>query len=257
MNKQVYKENKNRKMVKQKTNNLLSTDIANLNITIDNYDVLKDINIKIAPKEITGIIGPNGAGKSTLLKAILGEIKYSGTITFIDKEHNIKKDTVIGYVPQFLDFDKGIPIRVVDFLMLSLTKAPICFYSSAKKRAKIVESLKLTEAENLIDKKIGVLSGGELQRVLLSFALHPEPDLLLLDEPVANIDENGISLFYKIVAELRDKLNLSIILVSHDLDTLITHSDKIAFLNKKIEYYGTPDKIFENDNFKKVFGKRI
>ncbi len=125
---------------------------------------------------------------------------------------------------------------------------------SRKLYAKIKEQLKLFSVEDCIDKQVGKLSGGQLQRVMLSIAVTPMPDLLVLDEPVSGIDENGVRDFYRLVDEMKHKHDLAVLLVSHDLELVRKYADKVVLLDNTILCQGTPAEVFENDSFKKVFG---
>ena len=193
-----------------------------------------NINFTINDGEIIGLLGPNGAGKSTLLKAILGEIPHTGEITFLDMKENSKKKIKIGYVPQSINVERHMPTTVYDMFASYISDVPVCFKKDKKIYDEIKEHLKLFGAEKLIDKGIGNLSGGELQRVLLAIATKPLPNLLILDEPVSGIDVNGIKDFYEIINRLKTKYDMSIILVSHDLELVRKYADKVILLDKEI-----------------------
>lgn len=234
---------------------LCCTKIQDFSVTIGKTEILKDINLHIHCGELTALIGINGAGKSTLLKALLGGIPHSGHITFVDGNKKLARKPTMGYVPQRLDFDYSSPVSVMDIFSAALNRRPVWFPISQSIRKKSLKSLSLVDGENLIDKRLGVLSGGELQKVLLALALEPIPDILLLDEPVSGIDQNGIKLFYETVSNLRREYDLSIILVSHDLHLVSKYADRIAFINNKtIECCGTPEEVFSNDKVIEVFG---
>ena len=123
-----------------------------------------------------------------------------------------------------------------------------------KKTEKIAkEALERVEAEDLLNKKLGALSGGELQRVMLALALNPMPDILLLDEPVSGVDRRGMNLFYEIVSKIRKKYDLTIILISHDFDAVKAYADKVILLDKKILKQGSPNDVFNSKEFKDSF----
>lgn len=234
---------------------LCYTKIKDFNVTIGKTVILQDINLHINCRDLTALIGANGAGKSTFLKALLGGIPYSGSVDFFHGNKKLTRKPTIGYVPQKLNFDYSSPVSVVDVFAAMLSSKPVWHSISKTIRQKAIDSLSLVNGENLIDKRLGVLSGGELQRVLLALALNPIPDILLLDEPVSGIDQNGLKLFYKIVSNLRRDYDLSIILVSHDLHIVSKYADCIAFINNKtVECYGTPDEVFSNNKVIDVFG---
>ena len=205
--------------------------------------------------ELTVVIGPNGAGKSTLLKAILGDVPHVGTIDLKETATGNQGSMKIGYVPQSLNIEREIPITVYDLFASFISKTPIWLCKSKKLYNKIYEQLKIFSVEDCIDKQVGKLSGGQLQRVMLSIAITPMPNLLILDEPVSGIDENGVRDFYRVVNELKTKYDLAILLVSHDLHLVKKYADKVILLDKTILCQGTPEEVYMNDNFKEIFGE--
>lgn len=234
---------------------LCCTKIINLGVTLNREEILRDVNLHIHCGDLTTIIGPNGSGKTTLLKAILGEVPHNGRLEFMDFKNKKTGRPLIGYVPQKLDFDGSSPMTVLDFFGAAHTKIPVWFGHSQKVRQRVKKSLVNVEVEHLIDRRLGALSGGELQRVLLALALDPVPNLLLLDEPVSGIDQNGLQVFYKLVSRLRKDYDLSIILVSHDLNMVKKYADRVVFLkDKTMECCGTPSEVFSNPQVRETFG---
>lgn len=233
---------------------LCCTKIQNFGVSKGKVEILRKVNLSIHCGELTALIGPNGAGKSTLLKALLGEIPHTGELIFLDEKGAHTGSPLIGYVPQQIDFDRDTPTSVLDLFMACKTTVPVWAYHPVKIRKLVLESLSRVQAENLIDRRMGDLSGGEMQRVLLALALDPIPDILLLDEPVSGIDEKGLRLFYSIVSDLRRNYDLSIILVSHDLALVAGYADRVAFLNKTIECCGSPEEVFHSEEFIDAFG---
>jgi len=228
--------------------------INNIGVKFGKEIALKNVNIHIHCGELTVIIGKNGAGKSTLLKAILGEIEHTGNITFVDQRDNLAKKIKIGYVPQSINVEKHMPTTVYDMFASCICHTPVCFKENSKVYNEIKEHLKLFGADGLIDKSIGDLSGGELQRVLISIATKPTPNLLILDEPVSGIDKNGIRDFYQIINRLKTEYDMAIILVSHDLELTKKYADKIVLLDKEVIKDGTPDEVFNSLEFRNRFG---
>jgi zinc transport system ATP-binding protein len=234
---------------------LCCTKIQNFGVIRSKIEILREINLHIHCGDLTAIIGPNGSGKSTLLKAILGEIPHSGELNFLDGKNQHSGRPLIGYVPQKLDFDYTSPVSVLDLFAATHTKLPVWFAHSKYIQKRAGESLAKVQAEHLLHRRLGELSGGELQRVLLALALDPIPDLLLLDEPVSGIDQNGLKLFYKTVSDLRESYDLSIILVSHDLPLVSKYADRVVFLNNKtVESCGTAEEVFNNEKVIDLFG---
>lgn len=233
---------------------LCCTKINNFGVKRGGIEILRKVNLHIHCGDLTAVIGPNGAGKSTLLKAILGEISHSGELQFLDANNGTTRPS-LGYVPQKLDLDSSSPTSVLDLFAAAHTNLPIWFRYPKRIRERVRESLARTHGEHLINKRLGDLSGGELQRVLLALALDPIPNLLLLDEPVSGIDQKGLELFYQTVSMLRKNYDLSIILVSHDLNLIAEYADRVAFVNNQtIECCGTPQEVFSNEKVIQTFG---
>lgn len=233
---------------------LCCTKIENFGVTKGPLKILENVNLHIHCGELTAVIGPNGAGKSTLLKALLGDVPHTGELKYLDSNGNRSGQPLIGYVPQQLSFDAGTPTSVLDLFIICRSMLPAWLFrpGSVKKRA--VEGLAKVKAEHLIDRRLGALSGGELQRVLLALALDPVPNLLLLDEPVSGIDQGGLVLFYDTVSELRKNYDLTIILVSHDFELVAKHADRVVLLNRTVITSGTPRQVFGDEKLMRSFG---
>ncbi len=227
--------------------------IKDLGVTIGEQTILKNINLHIHCGTLTAIIGKNGAGKSTLLKAILGDIPHEGEIAFKDRENGRLQKLKIGYVPQYLNVEKHTPVSVYDMIASYQSNVPVFLRKSRRVYEEIKESLAVFEAESLIDKQVCNLSGGELQRVLLSMAVMDEPNLLLLDEPVSGIDQNGMELFYKRIEYLKEHFDLAVILISHDLDYVRKYADHVVLLDGEILMQGTPKEVYASEAFRKAF----
>jgi zinc transport system ATP-binding protein len=228
--------------------------VTDLGVVIAGHTILKDINLHIHCGDLSAIIGPNGAGKSTLLKAILGQINHTGTMQFLDAKNCRTGNPLVRYIPQNLAFDKGSPVSVLDFLIACKTSYPVWLKVPIRLTAKMKANLEVTKSEHLLNRRLGALSGGELQRVLLAMALDPVPDLLLLDEPTSGIDVNGIKLIFETVSRIRKNYDLSIILVSHDLGWISDYADHVVLLNQTVRIQGTPLEVYKSQEFREVFG---
>lgn len=226
-----------------------------IGVTIADQVILKDVNLHVHCGNLAAIIGKNGAGKSTLIRAILGDIPHTGKIEFKDHENGNIQRLKIGYVPQKLELEKKTPVSVFDMIAAFQTNFPIFLKKKRAVRDAILETLKIFRAEELIDRQVCNLSGGELQRVLLSMAVMDEPNLLLLDEPVSGIDQNGMDLFYEIVDDLKRHYDLAIILISHDLDYVARYADQVILLDQTILKQGSVRQVYESPQFEQVFGK--
>ena len=229
------------------------TKINHISVKRGSKQILKDVSIHIHCGKLTAIIGKNGAGKSTLLRAILGEIPHEGEITFKSKTKGETK-IKIGYVPQKLDLENS-PITVYDMVASYTSNKPVFLYKSKKLYEKIKEHLTTFGAEDLIDRKVNRLSGGEFQRVMLALAMMSKPDLLILDEPISGIDKNGKEQFYEKIYQLKNTEDIAIIIVSHDFEYVKQYADHVILLNQTIEEEGTPEKVFQSDKFIEVFGE--
>lgn len=233
---------------------LCCTKIEDFAVTMGDVEIFQKVNLHIHCGELTALIGPNGAGKSTLLKAILGEVPHTGKMKYVDAKGCHTGSPIIGYVPQFLQFDWSTPASVTDLFAACLSSRPVWIFSGAAQRQIALRCLGRVHADHLVDRRLGALSGGELQRVLLALALEPLPDLLLLDEPVSGVDQNGLALFYEIVSALRKQHDLAIILVSHDLQLMSKYADRVVLLNKTVVCSGSPQEVFSDARTKQIFG---
>ena len=227
--------------------------IEDLGVSIGDQTILEHVNLHIHCGSLTAVIGRNGAGKSTLIKAILGDVPSTGRISFRDRENGPLRKMRIGYVPQSIDIEKYTPMDVYDLIASFCFRFPV-FLKSREIADEIREALAVFEADQLLYKSIGTLSGGELQRVLLSLAIMDEPNLLLLDEPVSGIDKNGMDLFYEKMDYLRNNYDMAIVLISHDLDYVAKYSDKVVLMDKTVLAEGRPREVFESPAFGQVFG---
>ena len=227
--------------------------VKNLGVSFGTTKVLEDINLHIHCGTITEIIGKNGAGKSTFVKALLGEVKHTGDIEYRNTEAGSKRHLKIGYVPQKLDIDKSTPMSVYDLFVSFSFKMPVLF-KSKKIYAGIKEALSEFEAEDLIDKPIGTLSGGQLQRVLISMAVMDKPKLLILDEPVSGVDSSGMKVFYDKMKYLKEHYDMAILIVSHDLEYVYHYADNVMLLDNTVLAYGSPRDVYNTKAFEETFG---
>lgn len=236
---------------------LCSIRINNLNVKKGNDVILNNVTLNANHGEILALIGKNGSGKTTLLKAIMKRIEYTGRIEFFDSKGTKILNPRIGYVPQTLIFDKSTPITVLDLFCANTSPRPIWLGHSKHMKDKVYNILKKVGAQNHINKSLGKLSGGELQRILLAFALEPMPDILLLDEPVSAVDRKGISLFYELVMSMRNEYHMPIILVSHDLGHVNKYATSAALINKTVIAYGNAREMMLNKDVRQTFGLDI
>ena len=230
--------------------------IRHLGVTQGGTAILDDVNLHIHCGGITAVIGRNGAGKSTLLKAILKEIPSTGTVEFSGHDGRSIPRLRIGYVPQSLALDPGSPATVLDMAQSLTSRWPAFLPPRKKDRERLRAHLARFNADSLLDRQLGRLSGGELQRVLLGVATLPKPDLLVLDEPVSGVDQNGLESFYQTVDELKRTNHMAILLVSHDLDVVRRYADRVVLMQGTVVRQGDPENVFDSDEFAQVFYTR-
>ena len=204
--------------------------------------------------QLTVLIGQNGAGKTTLIRALLGEIPRTGSIRHLDNSGRDIPHLRTGYVPQKLLFDPEMPLTVLDFLASAFSRRPVWTGIGRKTRAQVAEALAAVDAAGLENTPLGRCSGGELQRVLLALALHPAPDLLVLDEPVSGIDRNGLQMFLDTLLDLKKSHHMAILLVSHDLRFVREYADHVILLDKSVLAQGSAAEVFASPEFAAVFG---
>ncbi len=223
-----------------------------LGVTAGDQVILHDVDFHLHCGEITALIGPNGAGKSTLFKTVLGQLPHTGTIDF-QKAGGKHTRPLIGYVPQSPSFDRGDPVSVLDLFSASISDWPVFLPTPRRLRARVAECLSRVHAEGLIDKRIGALSGGELQRVLLAMALEPVPHILILDEPLSGVDIEGEKQLLDMLDEVRTQYDLSILLSTHDFATLEEYADKVILLRGTVLEAGKPAQVLSSQAFRDVF----
>ena len=205
----------------------------------NNKWLVEGVSLKVERGKIVTLIGPNGSGKSTTAKIALGIYK--------DIEGSVKKFTnKVGYVPQKISIDWTLPLRVYDFMLLT----------EEIKDDAIDEALALTGVTHLKNKNLGNLSGGEFQRVLIARAISKKPELLVLDEPVQGVDYTGEIALYELIKKISDTLNCGILLISHDLHTVMTATANVVCLNGHVCCSGTPMDVAKNNEYKTLFGEK-
>jgi zinc transport system ATP-binding protein len=228
--------------------NLLA--VNDLSVTLDNHTLLDHINFELHPNETLVVIGPNGAGKTTLFRALLGMIAYRGVI-------NWKPGVKIGYVPQRLYIDADLPITTLEFFRLKQV--------SGDETRRVLAAVGFSDDQTdesrspkiILKTKLGVLSGGQLQRVLIAWALTAHPDVLLFDEPTTGIDLSAEETIYELLHKLQVQEKLAIILISHEMHIVSRYANLVLCLNKEQVCYGPPKDILQKENLESVFGTNI
>lgn len=236
-------------MITEQETTSVALQVRDLSIKLGGQVILENVNIDVLKNSIHAVLGPNGAGKTTLIRCLTGSLPHKGRITY-----HFNGNGRIGYVPQLLEFDHSLPLTVFDFLMLMMQKSPVLFRRTSAMKKNVVDCLQKTGCDHLIDRLVGGLSGGEMRRVLLAQALTPAPEILLLDEPASNIDEVGARSFEQVLIDLKNNHGIAIIMVSHDLSTVLRIADRGTGINGSVTWTGVTDELRDPATLEKVFG---
>jgi zinc transport system ATP-binding protein len=234
----------------------LAVEVRGLRVAFGDTAVLRGVNMRVPQGQIVALIGPNGSGKTTLLRCLLGLQKYSEGEVRIFGERNLDKVLPrVGYVPQKLALERSFILSVREFLALRLRSTRNWFFKSHKQLDDLIKpALVHIGVEELLDRPIAQLSGGQLQRVLIAYALLSKPDLLLLDEPTAGVDTPGEETFYDLIASVQRQHKLTVILVSHDLSMVYSHASRVYALNGVICCEGPPEQVMNAESLKQAYG---
>ena len=222
--------------------------VENLNVEFDGNKILQDLSFEVKKGEMMAVVGPNGAGKTVLFRTLLGLVPYSGKFLW-------QKNIRVGYVPQRFIVEREMPLTVKEFLG----------YKKAGKN-KITEVLKWVGFHihdehhlefHLLNQPLGILSGGELQKVLIAFALLGEPKVLLFDEPTTGIDVGGEETIYNLLRKLRDEHDLTVIFISHDIHIVYEQASSVLCINKEKMCFGPPHEALSKEELKKLYGTEV
>lgn len=232
-----------------------AVEFDQVTVRIEGMTILDRVTASVPANGCTAIVGPNGAGKTTLLLALLGQVSYTGKIRF----HGVSPDEKvrIGYVPQRLSFDRGMPITVMEFLIMGLQRLPLWLGIRPAKRKRALEHLRSVRGELLADRYLGALSGGEMQRVLLALALQQDPNLLVLDEAASGVDYQGEQIFCELLESLRESRRFTQLMVSHDLAMVMAHSTHVIFLKGGVTGEGCPHEVMNQETLSATFGPHL
>jgi zinc transport system ATP-binding protein len=233
-------------------------EIENLCFSYQGDETLCSVTFIVEKGDFLGLIGPNGSGKTTLLRVILGLLTaQNGTVKLFGKKiTEFNEWTKIGYVPQKATYiETSIPINVWEIVSLGrVAKTGIGNFFKNEDTQAIEKALSSVDMLEHKDSLITELSGGQQQRVFIAKALASEPELLILDEPTVGVDVAAQDEFYQLLAKLNQK-GLTLIIVSHDIDVIVNEVNKVACLNKKLVYHGTPKDFIKEDYLEKLYGK--
>lgn len=218
--------------------------LENISLNLNNQQILKNIGLVLKKGQITTLIGPNGGGKTSIARILIGILKADSGAVFI------KKGAKIGYMPQKLEIEKTIPLRVVDFLLINHDQDSLLANNQLIK--KIAKKLAI---ENILEKSIHQISGGQLQKVLFLQSLMSNPDILVLDEPAQYMDIAAQAEFYNIIEEIRAQKKCAILMISHDLHIVMQKTNQVVCVNRHICCSGSPESINNHPEYLSLFGK--
>lgn len=220
--------------------------VKDLSFSYNHEKILSDISFDIPKGSISFVVGPNGSGKTTLMKLLLGFLKpEKGEISVFGKNPaDIRKD--VGYVPQGFVFDKSFPITVREFLKAS--------YSDADSLS-VHKHTHHLDIDSLLEKRVGELSGGQLQRVLIARSMQHDPKILYFDEPVSGIDISGEETIYDTVRYLQETHDVTIVMISHELDVIHDVADQVICVNKELICEGVPLQALTPEVMAKLYGQ--
>jgi ABC-type Mn2+/Zn2+ transport system ATPase subunit len=234
-------------------------EVRGLRVNLGGQEILRGVDLQIPLGQLVALIGPNGSGKTTLLRAVLGLQKAAAGEIFLFGQSDLKAALPrVGYVPQRLNLERSFILSVREFLALRLRETRHWFWHTRRRNDEIIRgSLAEIGVDGLLDKPLGTLSGGQLQRVLIAFSLLRKPELLLLDEPTAGVDAPGEETFYDLIASIQQRHHLTVLLVSHDLSMVYRHANWVYALNGVICCEGQPDQIMNSESLKQAFGIHV
>jgi zinc transport system ATP-binding protein len=219
-------------------NNDYILSVSNLSVRLQNQTILDNINFKVKKGTSLAVLGPNGAGKTVLFKALLNLMPYQGKVEW-------EKKVKIGYVPQNIAVG-DIPISVKEFLS----------FRNRSDVADCLEAVRL-DAGEVSDKSLGILSGGQLRRVLIAWALIDNPNVLLLDEPTTGIDIGGEEPIFVMLNELKTSNKMTILLITHDVHIVNEYSDYLLALNKCLTFFGESQEIMNPTVQRTLYGETV
>jgi zinc/manganese transport system ATP-binding protein len=232
--------------------------VEGLGVRLSGRDVLRDVSFAIRPGEFTGLIGSNGSGKTTLLRTILGLQGASAGRVLIDGRARSHRNPLIGYVPQKFLLDPDMPLRARDLVGLGLDAHRLGIpLPSRARRARIDEMLHAVDAGAFADSRVGLLSGGEQQRVLIAHALIAQPELLLLDEPLANLDLRAAREVVELLAGIARERGVAVLISAHEMNPLLPVLDRIVYLAAGRAASGTTEEVVRADVLSELYGSHV
>ena len=233
-------------------------DVRGLGVRLGGRDILTDVNFAIGAGHFTGLIGSNGAGKTTLLKVILGLLApTSGTVSIGGQPHAARKG-LVGYVPQKIQLDPDMPVRARDLVGLGLDGHRLGIpWPSRGRRARVEEMLQAVDAAAFADERVGQLSGGEQQRVMIAHALISSPRLLLLDEPLANLDIRSAQEIIALLSRICAQRGISVLISAHEMNPLLPVMDTVVYLAAGRAASGSTSEVVQSEVLSRLYGHHV
>jgi zinc/manganese transport system ATP-binding protein len=232
--------------------------VERVSVRLSGHEVLRDVSFAIRPGEFTGLIGSNGAGKTTLLRVILGLQPASSGRVLLDGRPRSRHNQLIGYVPQKFLLDPDMPLRARDLVGLGIDAQRFGIpLPSRARRARVEEMLQAVDAERFGDARVGQLSGGEQQRVLIAHALIACPRLLLLDEPLANLDLRAAQEVVALLARIAAEQHVAVLISAHEMNPLLPVMDRIVYLAGGRAASGTTKEVVRADVLSELYGSHV
>ncbi len=220
--------------------------VKNVSVTLDHVQVLRDVSFSVRRGEAVVVIGPNGAGKTVLFRALLGLLPYTGTVVW-------RAGAKIGYVPQRFSVERSAPITAMEFFLL---QSPNFWRPNAAFISHLDHELTLMGLDrSVLHKNLGELSGGETQRLLIAWAMLPQPDVLLLDEPTAGVDAGFEDTIYALLHRVQIERGTALLLISHDLSVVYQYAQQVLCLNKRVVCQGPPVEACNPDALATLYGE--
>ncbi|MGA2123531.1 MAG: metal ABC transporter ATP-binding protein [Acidimicrobiales bacterium] len=220
--------------------------------------ILDDVSFEVRRGEFTGLIGSNGVGKTTLLRAILGLQRLDGGEIRVLGEARAKASHALGYVPQKVLLDPDVPLRARDFVALGLDAHRLGFSRrTPAQRVRVEQILADVDALRFANSRVGSLSGGEQQRVLIAHALVSEPALLVLDEPLANLDPKSVQEIVSLLHRVVTDRQVAVLLSAHEMNALLPVMDRIVYLTNGHAASGTTDEVVRSDVLSALYGQHV
>ena len=232
--------------------------VEHLTVALEGREILTDVSFQLRGGEFTGLIGSNGTGKTTLLRAILGFITPTGGRVSLRGEPLSRRNRSIGYVPQKVHFDADMPIRARDLVALGIDGHR--YGLSRRSRAageRVEELLDAVEAESFANRKVGTLSGGEQQRILVAHALASRPELLLLDEPLANLDPGNVQEIVALLERISTTQGVAILLSAHEMNSLLPVMDRVVYVANGRVASGPTNEVVTPEVLSRLYGHHV